>query len=134
MCGKSTSLALLRMKVIGFLRTVFYARVNHVGFDKISVFADRQLLLVIEGKHALELCLVRVPRTRVYRPFFFFFFPLCRGSTEAVAPGGARTRRPNPRTVQTELAPGKVASARYLADIYNTDRFSRCDGASAPFI
>lgn len=65
MCGKSTSLALLRMKVIGFLRTVFYARVNHVGFDKMSVFADRQLLLVIEGKHALELCLVRVPRTRV---------------------------------------------------------------------
>lgn len=73
MRGKSASLAPFRRKVTGFLRTVFYARVNHVGFDKISVFADRQLSLVVEGKHALELRLVRVQRTRVYRPFCFFY-------------------------------------------------------------
>lgn len=120
--------ALLRMKVVGFLRTVFYARVNHVGFGDVNVLLKDNSHLRLRARVGAVPCAFATDA----RLSTFLF--LWRGSTEAVAPGGARTRRPNPRTVQTKLAPGKVASARYLADIYSTDRFSRCDGASAPFI
>lgn len=78
----------------------------------------------------LELCLVRCATDARLSSFFVFV----EVQPRLLHPEVHAQAGPNPRTVQTELAPGKVASVRYLADIYSTDRFSRCDGASAPFI
>lgn len=93
----------LRMKAIGFLRTVFYARVNHVGFGKRNTLLRDNCHLRQRARVGAVPCACA---TDAHLSTFFFF--RCGGSTEAVAPRGARTRRPNPRTVQTKLAPGKV--------------------------